>query len=141
MLTGDRTRRRASSEYKSAVRPCTWTTATLSKRFGVAKDKNKSVETIRRNPTIAACTRYQPSLICIPKHVPAVGSSPVSADPFSRTVCALASTRFLVFVLVAFPPPPLTTPANEAQLALSDCATSKGDQLLEARPVFIRELG
>jgi hypothetical protein len=31
-------------------------------------------------------------------------------------------------------------PGNEAQLALSDCATTEDDQFLVARPVFIRAL-
>jgi hypothetical protein len=31
-------------------------------------------------------------------------------------------------------------PGNEAQLALSDCATTEADQFLVARPVFIRAL-
>jgi hypothetical protein len=78
------------------------------------------------------------AMIFIPKYVPAVGSSPVSADSLSRLVCVLANTRLLVFVVVAFPPPPLTTQANEAQLSSSDFATSEADQVLEARPVFIR---
>jgi hypothetical protein len=82
----------------------------------------------------------QSPFICIPKHVPAVGPSPVSANSLSRFVCVLANTRLLVFVVVAFPPPPLTTLANEAQLSLSDCATSEADQILEAQPVFIRAL-
>jgi hypothetical protein len=72
--------------------------------------------------------------------VPAVGSSPVSAGSFAQTVYVLANMRLLVFVVVAFPPPPVTTPANEAQLALNDYAPSEADQVLEARPVFIRAL-
>lgn len=76
----------------------------------------------------------QSPFIFIPKHVPAVGPSPVSADSLSRFVCVLANTRLLVFVVVAFPPPPLTTQANEAQLSSSDCATSEADQASKRHP-------
>src|SRR5919199_31440 len=69
----------------------------------------------------------------------AVSSPPVSTRlVFTNLARSLRNSRCcLVFVVVAFPPPPVTSPATRPESEdPSDFATSKADQVPEARQRF-----
>jgi hypothetical protein len=79
-------------------------------------------------------------LVCIPKHAPAVGPSPVSTDSLlANRLCSREHVP-IGFCCGGFSSTADYDSGNEAQLSLSDCATSEDDQVLEAQPVFIRAL-
>ncbi len=84
----------------------------------------RTAEAILRGLATPACTRIG-RLVCIPtRSAEAVSTSPVGTDSFSRFVHASEEARcLLVFVLVAFPPPPVYVLDNEVQPKLNDIAS------------------